>query len=227
MTGPWHLNAPSDHATADAVQLLLRRRGLPVERGSAGPLSVLVPPGQLPVALQDGAALTHAVPGNGAENLAAFTAAIAALDHLSVLDPSAFPARLDLTIYALRQHLRPLEALAAPDCPESDASLIMAPLLWRIALLDRHFALFLLSGLPGLAALQEAQAGLPQIASLLHPGAALHFLHHVGRHTGRKPSGSPETDWSRALGPEGREKSLFPRGQRRKDPSIGSGDHIR
>ncbi|SED21078.1 hypothetical protein [Rhodobacter sp. 24-YEA-8] len=224
MSKPWRLIAPADHVLADAVQLVLRARQLPVLRDECGPLPALFAPDADPVPLHDGAALLAALPDMPGTALPVLGAVQSAQARLAAIDPAAFPADLDLTIYALRQELRALEPLAPQTAPESAAGLIMAPLLWRVGLYDFHFGLFLLSGLPGLTALRAQQRVNPRIAGLLNAGGALRVLQRPGQLTGAT---APPTDWSRALGPEGREKSLLPKAQRRKDPSIGSGGHIR
>ncbi|NPD16039.1 hypothetical protein HOY34_12600 [Xinfangfangia sp. D13-10-4-6] len=253
----WQLLAPEGSAWADTVQLMLAARSWPFRRlpsesrdPGAYPAppqgGALIPPGIYspdagPIAFADGAetltAITRASGGAAAAgdpaNLQLVQLTEAALARLEHLDPGAFPADLDLAIFALRQALHPLEALATArpatrtalaDALPDDSACILAPLLWRLGLYDRHLNLFLLSGLPGLSALRTRLLQQPLIAALFHPGAELDWLRRF-----RAAHHSPRTatDWSRALGPEGREKSLPHKAQRRKDPSIGSADHIR
>ena len=236
MSFAWQLIAPPADALADAVQLLLQLRAQPCLRSETARHGVLIPPGRQPLDLADSTAILRALPlpdtarPDPREEIAARL--VRALHRLEDLDPNAFPADLDLVIYALRQELRPLDALA-PDHqtalsgtaqPQADSLALLAPLLWRLGLLDRHFHLFLLAGLPRLAALHQSLIAEPLIAAICNTSRAQLFLGGLKRGHPDRPG---PTDWSRALGPEGREKSLPAPGQRRKNPSIGSGGHIR
>ncbi len=238
MTNVWQLSAALTDPLADAVQLLLQVRALPVARREADHPGQLIPPGGPSLALDDSAAILNALPAQDAPGsdappdtrLRIAAGVIRALKRLDELDPNAFPADLDLVIYALRQELRPLDALAAgavaaqSGSEPRDTALLLAPLLWRLGLLDRHFHLFLLSGLPGLAALHVRLLTQPPVAAFFDADKARRFLAGLKRSHPDRPG---PTDWSRALGAGGQEKSLLSSGQRRKFPSIGSNGHIR
>lgn len=126
----------------------------------------------------------------GAARLPARVAAVTAARH----------ARdLDLAQHFLHEALQPLEAEAGGR-RVSALDFLIAPVLWRIDLLDRAFGAHLLAGLPGLEARIGWFLGLPRSGRVLNAAAQERYLAAVSAAGGVLAAGGHRCDWSRAFG---------------------------
>ncbi|AJE46800.1 serine O-acetyltransferase [Celeribacter indicus] len=111
---------------------------------------------------------------------------------------------LDIAIHLLRDTMLRIERWfdAPPAVPAPDAVVaVVAPLIWRMTLLDRHHRTHLCLGLEGIMSQAAQVSRLPGAETLLGEEAARRFL-------ARLPAGAvislPEDkrpDWAQALGP--------------------------
>lgn len=158
---------------------------------------------------------------------------LVAHQSLAAVTSAQDPRDLDLAIYRLRDLLCPLdEALELPrqDRPQgplSNLSIALAPLLWRLRVIDQHFQAKLGAGLPRLRAQAEVLLAHPAIAAVLDQAAAARL---VARLTDSGPAlaGQSLSDlWDRAFVSAGAENKLLSGGSRTKVPSIGRRDAFR
>ncbi|MCV2447705.1 hypothetical protein [Paracoccus sp. DMF] len=85
---------------------------------------------------------------------------------------------LDLAVFALRQRLLGIEAelQALPEGECSNLDIALAPLLWRLAVLDRRHGLHLGDGLPGAARRLALLLARPEARRVLSLAAGRAFL---------------------------------------------------
>lgn len=233
MAAAFHLIAARECPRAEALLIAFALAGIRPARsapaaGDHPPKLWAGPPGGAGRLLSDMAAMLRAIrgPGPGAGGEAdrqAMRTGLRAMDRLDRLTSAASPADLDLEICLLRQELRKLTDLppAGPAAPPCDRDILLLPLLWRLTVLDRHFGLYLLSGLENLGAHARTLAAQKALAPFTDAAAARRYVARVARRSALLTPGAPPADWSRALGPAGREKTLLPQGRIMKVSSIG------
>ena len=114
------------------------------------------------------------------------------------------PRGLDLAIYRLRDQLRPIDEQLEPPRPKgplvlSNLSIAMAPLLWRLRVIDGGFLAGLGAGLLRLRACADQLLADPAVTAVLDDAAASRFVARI------KDSGSALTStdlssvWDRAF----------------------------
>lgn len=89
------------------------------------------------------------------------------------------------------------------DAPLTNIDLAITPVLWRIALLDRHYATHVLAPLRALRGRHERIMMLAPTRRVLNAMAERRFHDRITRAGGLIASGGNRNDWSRALGPFG------------------------
>ena len=230
MGGRWHLFAPEGHAGAELIAAIYHWRGVGLHRHVAPQDSgfALQPPGAGAPALRDAGTSLRALPGGlepGAETLCALS--LSALERLEALIPARFPADLDLKVFALRQELTRLQRIVQQNtdfAAESLHQIALAPLLWRLGLVDESLGLFLLTGFDSLSALRARLLSEPVFAARYTAQARHRYQLWLQSLRG---AAVDQTDWERALGPGGREKTLLSGIVKTEIPSIGSGPRFR
>lgn len=121
---------------------------------------------------------------------------------------------LDLALHFLFRSLEKIEEGIEPPPradrqPISNLDVMLAPLLWRIVLLDRVALTFILATLPRLGARARWLLNQIEVAEVFDTRATERFVAALRRN---RPGsgGAGQDDWSRALGPAGRELRLVP-----------------
>lgn len=108
------------------------------------------------------------------------------------------PRDLDLAVHGFRQSLGPLDAgLAGADAVPGNPDVVLAPLLWRVRLLDLHCKAWLAVGFDHVAARTDHLLALDAVTTVLDRFAARRFLAGLDRDSGLVA----RPDWSNALGP--------------------------
>lgn len=142
---------------------------------------------------------------------------VMALDLLAAIDPAAFPAALDLQIFAFRQAMHRIAAVDPAAFVPPEACLL-AVLIWQAGRVDAQSGLFLRSGFATLS---------DRVQPVLDDPCHAALLARLSPRLDRRRPQAPGVDWSRALGPAGQEKTLLPRVQKSKIHSIGSTSALR
>jgi serine O-acetyltransferase len=129
---------------------------------------------------------------------------------------------LDIAIHLLRDVMLRIERSfdnrgAAPVLDARDA--VIAPLIWRMMLLDRHYRTYLCLGLDRSMALAGRMLDLPGADVVLDDLAAGEFLDQLSPEAVIRLPEDMRPDWAPALGPAGRPQypSIRPR---RKNPIL-------
>lgn len=249
----FHMAAPPDSAVAQRVQMALALRGAVAEVTALRPQNGLAGQGRLTcrvagqgcVVLHDGAAMLELVedlfpeaplhpadPALRAQHRELIGKVLAAHDSLATVLAARDPRDLDLAIFRLRDALRPLDDLPAARRAEappalSNLSIALAPLLWRLQVIDGAFQARLGAGLLRIRHQVQGLLQHPQIATVLDQAAAARLVARI-RDSGAAVA-NPESwsVWDRAFASAGAENKLLSGGQRTKVPSIGSFDALR
>lgn len=223
----FHLLAPRLSPVAQRVALALSARGTalewqapPARDCDAVILTVFTGKGQA-TALHDLPAMIELIedlhpeqplhprdPDQRALHRELIAATLRAEARLAVLVTARNHRDLDLAHHFLHQTLRPLErgmeAATAPARPRlCNLDVVLAPLLWRITVLDAACGTYLAAQIPRLAAFAQDLLRQPPVAALLDEGAAEALVAALRR--SRAALCADTVDWSRALGAGGRE----------------------
>ncbi|MFT4149027.1 MAG: hypothetical protein QM656_02435 [Paracoccaceae bacterium] len=230
----FHLYACPQSLTAQRVVLALGARGtaldlqsVPANQGDKPVLTVLAEDGQKTV-LCDSLAMIELVEDlhpdqplhpRHADRLSLHRELMALALHAEPRLAALISARnsrdLDLAHHFLHQALTPLEQgiEANPGVlrqPLSNLDVVLAPLLWRVLVLDGAFKTYVMATLPRLAERGRWLLRQAEVAALLDDAAGQEFLA-----TNLRPGAAisaDAVDWSRALGAAGHEKrNLRPR----------------
>ncbi|RWR07400.1 glutathione S-transferase family protein [Paenirhodobacter populi] len=217
------LAAPFDCATAQAAALALLHRGTPFDwlPGAAGPdhgtqLSVVdlegqeIRAGALPAILDwiedfhPGQPLHPEDPATRGRHRALLRVAERLPARLSDMLTARTDRDLDIAQHFLLDLMQTFEEEAArADARLSNVDLALAPVLWRIALLDRDYATHILAPLRRLRGRHERILSLAPTRRALNAAAERRFHDRIGRSAGLIATGGNRNDWSRALGPFG------------------------
>ncbi|GEM_PF-2152290 len=235
----FHIAAPPDSAVAQRVQLALALHGVGVTVGPAAtrPHLTVGCAGRGKLVLGDSLAMLELIdrlfaprsagnPAGRAARRQIVDQVLLAEDRLAAVIAARDGRDLDLAVYHLRESLRRIEnGLAAlpPTAPAGPGLLdcALAPLLWRLQVLDRRFAARLGVGLPGLHALAVRLLALPQVAAVLNRAAADRLVSHLRDSGAALADAEVWTIWDRAFAPQRAENKVLFAGQRTKVPSIG------
>ncbi len=144
-----------------------------------------------------------------ARHRALMVAAMAAERRLDAVLSAGGTGQLDLALHFLFRSLEAIEAGIEPPPrtdrqPLSNLDVTLAPLLWRIVLLDRTAATFVLAPLPRLAARARWLMRQIEVNELFDAAAIGRFVAGLRVLTSAEGAAADE-DWSRALGPAGRD----------------------
>lgn len=232
----FHLAAPPDGALAQRVQLALALHGAavcvrPAEGASC--LTVLCT-GQGKLVLRDGIAMLDLIwrlfgarlptdPAQRAARRDLLEQVVLAEERLAAVMAARDARDLDLAVYHLRETLqrigKGLGGLTPAGLERTDVAL--APLLWRLQVLDGRFGSQLGVGLPVLRAHAARLLAVPQVADLLDRAAAARLVARVRDSGAALADSEVWTIWDRAFAPQKMENKVLFAGARTKVPSIG------
>ncbi len=244
-----HLAAPQDCPVAERVALALAPRGTTLERTvlRSGPGQVAGPArltlsrtGDVrPVVVHDGLVMLELVEdlhpdqplhprdtARRARHRELMAQALRAQDRLAQVTVAQGPRDVDLEVHRLRGLLQALSLGIEPlrgqgRQPLSNLDVVLAPLLWRILLLDAVYETHLGTGFETLMARGRWLIAQPEVGEVLTPAVGEAWVAALIAGGGGIVAEARAPDWSRALGPEGAEKNLLPQGATLKFPSIG------
>jgi hypothetical protein len=249
------LSAPPGQAFAETVSLALAARGTAVERSlpasTGGGISggavllTLRREGADPLTLSDPGAILDLIEElhpdqpllpRDAVRRAEHRQAIAAIARLAVLldrlTRTTDQRDVDLNTHLLREQLSRLAPILA-TAGQTDRSftlpdLAAAPLLWRIAALDRAHDTHLLTGFDAIRDRGIWLVRHPLVAEVLRPSILAAWLDGLRVDGALVARSEDRIDWSGALGPAGKAgNKLPPASQRTEIHSIGTEPRIR
>lgn len=250
MTAPsFHLAALADCPVGArvALALALAPRGTGLERSvlrSGTARLTLHGTGRPPAMIEDPLAMIELIedlhpdqplhprdPARRAQHRAAMVRTLRAEARLARVLAARDPRDLDLEVHHLRHDLRQLQdgLEPAPTArqPLSNRDVVLAPLLWALALLDGAFQSHLLTGLERISFYGDWLSQQEEIGAELAPARAGRLLEAVSRSEAAIAGHATRPDWAAAVGPLGKENQLLPHSQTRKIPSIGRGAALR
>ncbi|MCE6957571.1 hypothetical protein LAZ40_00570 [Cereibacter sphaeroides] len=155
--------------------------------------------------------LHPADPEARASHRALMALALRGQQRLALVTRAADSGDYDIAMHFLSNVLRRIEAaLPATDDAgrPSNLDIVLAPLLWRILVLDRAFGSHIAIGLPRCMARARWLLGQPEIGRHLNNAAAEVYIASVTRRGAVIAARHGLAYWMRALGPEGGEKRL-------------------
>lgn len=147
-------------------------------------------------------------------DMALLAQALARLDRVT---QARDPQELDLAVHGLRQTLRLVQAqdeVIPVRARLTGADPLLAPLVWRLLILDAAFGLHLAIGFDTLVSRGRWLLARPEVAEVLTPARAARLLHAVAGSGAAVAAVRP--DWSGALGPEAGRRSFPPEAEERK-----------
>lgn len=243
----FHIAAPADCAVVQQMRLALALRGavpevtvLPDDPGAAGKARLTCRARGLGVVvLHDAVAMLELVedrfpdrplhpadPLVRARHRELIGKVLAAHGSLGAVLAAPDPRDLDLAVYRLRDRLRAIADGLEPvrptqPFPLTNLALALAPLLWRLQVIDRNFGAMLGLGLPRLPEVADSLLVNPVVATVLDGAAAARLVARL--QGGNMALGRIETSalWDRAFVAARAKNKLLPAGQRTKVPSIG------
>lgn len=234
----FHLAAPPDGALAQRVQLALALHGVAVclRPAEGAECLTVVCAGQGKLVLRDGIAMLDLIWRLFGARLPAdpwqrdlLEQVLLAEERLAAVMAAQDARDLDLAVYHLRETLQRigegLGRLTPAGLQRVDVAL--APLLWRLQVLDGRFGSQLGAGLPVLRAHAARLLAVPQVAALLDGAAAARLVARVRGSGAALADAEVWTIWDRAFAPQKTENKVLFAGARTKVPSIGRSGALR
>lgn len=195
---PRLIDAPRGMA-AEGLRLMLAMKGLRPDREALGrlradPLAALA---EAATAGLDDTEVIHA-------ETALLSQSLAAAEHLGRVMDARNPRDLDLAIHRLRMVLVNIQRRSGLNVGPDLHDGALAPVLWRMALLDRAFGSYLGIGLDGLTQRTGLLLARHDNNRILGPSLARNLIAVLRASGAFIACPDARCDWSRALGPAGR-----------------------
>lgn len=233
----FHLAAPPDGALAQRVQLALGLHGaaLCLRPADGAARLTVVCAGQGKLVLRDGIAMLDLIwrlfgarlptdPAQRAAQRDLLEQVVLAEERLAAVMVARDARDLDLAVYHLRETLKRIgKGLGGltPAAGLERTDVALAPLLWRLQVLDGGFGSQLGAGLPVLRVHAARLLAVPQVADLLDRAAAARLVARVRDSGAALADAEVWTVWDRAFAPRKMENKVLFAGARTKVPSIG------